>query len=259
MQSSRGQVGIIILLVVVVVSTIGISVVSRTSTDVSLSRSNEASNSALDAAESGVEQALSNAADTDPTNANKTTGSVTSIPGVSVGYTVDRRSSLTATVDEGASVGLDVTGAANGNTLTIAWAKETDCTTQTPASLAVTVYKTVGSTPMVRKYYAGACPHNPDDGFPQASAGSNGYFRTVDIPLEAGDVLVRIRTVYNQSDLVIAGSGGYALPVQQFLIRSTAQQDSGKETKAVQVDRSLPMPPSVFDYTLFSGTTISNN
>lgn len=253
----RGQVGIIILLIVVVMSTIGISVVSRSSTDVSLSRSAEDANRAFDAAESGAEQALSDTSALDPTNPETVTGTITSIPNLEVGYSVDKLNVLDATVEEGFSATLDVSGAPDGGSLAISWATQTSCTGDPPASLVITVYSSAGVSPSYRKIYAGACTHTPTDNFTIAGPGTGGHFRSVVVSLLSTDALVRIRPVYNQTALRVA-SAGWNLPVQQFKVTSTAQSTLNKETKALQVDRTLPHPPSLMDFTLYAGGNISN-
>lgn len=252
-----GQVGIIILLIVVVMSTIGVSVVSRSSTDVSLSRSAEDANRAFDAAESGAEQALSDSSALDPTDPNPVSGTITSIPNISVDYNVSKLTILDTVVEEGYSASLDVRGVPAGGSLSINWSTQTSCTGQTPASLVITIYALPGTTPAYRKVYAGACTQTPTDNFTIAGAGSGGYLRSVVIPLNITDALVRIRPVYNQSALRVAGVG-WNLPVQQFKVSSTAQSTLNKETKALQVDRTLPQAPSVFDFTLYAGGSISN-
>jgi hypothetical protein len=253
LHPQRGQVGIILLLIVVVISTLGISVVSRTTTDVNLSKSAEEANKALDAAESGVEQALSNPEVFQ--DSNLFTGSLTPAENINVDYTVDKLRILDAVVDEGYSAGVDVTGAPVGGTLKIQWARETACSAN-PASLVVTIYS-ASTSPPFRRFFEGACTHTPDDGFTLVStAGSGGYFRTVSIALQTTDTLVRIRPVYNDTALQVSG-GGWNLPVQLYKVKSTAQNSINKETKAVEVDRGLKMPPSIFDYTLFSGNRIT--
>lgn len=251
-----GQVGIIILLIVVVMSTIGVSVVSRSSTDVSLSRSAEDANRAFDAAESGAEQALSDTSALNPDNPDSVTGTITSIPNVSVDYTVNKLTVLDTVVDEGYSASLNVGTAPDGGNLSINWSTQADCG-ENPASLVITVYADLGVSPAYRKVYAGACAHTPTDNFPLAGAGSGGYLRSTVVTLTSTDAFVRIRPVYNQTAIRVA-SAGWSLPVQQFQVTSTAQSTLNKETKALQVDRTLPQAPSVFDFTLFAGGTISN-
>lgn len=256
-NSRKGQVGIIILLIVVVMSTIGISVISRSTTDVSISNSAENANRALDAAESGAEQALANAAALNPNDNQPVTGSITSIPNINVQYTVNKSDILDTVVEEGFSAALDVRGAPAGGNLSINWSRQTACAGQTPASLVITIYATPGTSPAYRKVYAGACAQTPTDNFPIAGAGSNGFFRQTVVALNSTDALVRIRPVYNQTALRVA-SVGWNLPVQQFQISATAQNTLSNETKALQVTLTLPAAPSIFDFTLFAGGSISN-
>ncbi|PWU22891.1 hypothetical protein C5B42_04885 [Candidatus Cerribacteria bacterium 'Amazon FNV 2010 28 9'] len=259
MESRKGQVGIIILLIVVVMSTIGISVVSRSSTDVSISQSSEDANRVLDAAESGVEKALSDTHALDPSIPGQVTGSINSINNIAVNYTVDRLFTTDTVLDEGSSVGIDLTGAINGDALNIYWSKEQNCT-QNPASLIITIYNKVGSAVTYRKSYLAACAQNHSgDGFTSitANGGATGFLRFDQLALQTGDVFARIRSIYNQTELSITGAG-WTLPVQQFRIVSIAQGTVGTQTKEVQVDRGLPTAPAVFDYALYSGTGISN-
>lgn len=58
-ESKRGQVVIIVLLILVVVLTIGLSVATRTVTDIKTARQTELSNRAFNAAEAGIEAVLS--------------------------------------------------------------------------------------------------------------------------------------------------------------------------------------------------------
>lgn len=259
MHSQSGQVGIIVLLIVVVMSTIGISMVSQSSMDVNISKSSEDANRALDAAESGVEKALSDSSALDPNSPAAVSGSINTITDLGINYTVNKTNSLDTILDEGYSAGLNVVGATGGSgTLDIYWSKEANCAAN-PASLIITVYSAAGTTPAYRKIFAGACTQVPDDGFTIIGSGGNGYFRHTTVTIQSTDVLVRIRSVYNQTNLRVQGGAGLTLPVQQFRVNSTAQNQSSQETKAVQVERSLPMAPSIFDYALYSGTGITSN
>lgn len=253
--ASSGQVGIIVLLIVVVLLTVGVSVVSRTTSDLSNSTSNQAASRALDAADSGVEQALSQDLTTIPQGQQQ---QVSGIPNATnVAFTVRQLSYLQTTAELGTSASIDVRGVPNNTvSLTIDWSKEAGCATDNPASLVITIYKEIGSTPPVRRVFAGSCTHSPDDGFTIENPGSNGYFRTVTVPLDTSDAIVRIRPVYNRTELKVTGNG-WQLPTQIYTIHSTAQSANGQETQAVEVNRGLPMPPAIFEYVLYSGTSIT--
>jgi hypothetical protein len=251
MDPRSGQIGIILLLTTVVMLTLGISIVSRTSTDVSLSRGSQNATQALDAAESGVEQALSS----DLTQS--TGGQITSIPNVNVNYTVGKSTTLQTFVNQGTSVSVNVTGVpGNTDTLIVQWAKESSCVSPSnPASLIVAIY---GSSPDVRYAHLAACSHtNPvADGFTVQGAGTGGFFRKATLSLKTTDKLVRIRPVYNDTFVQVTG-GGWTLPVQQYQVSSVATNTTTSETKAVSVSRSLLAPPAVMDYAIYSGGGIT--
>ncbi len=247
---SLGQVGIILLLVSVVMLTVGISVVSRSSSDVNISSTNEVANRALDAAESGIENALS----IDPaTLPNATTLPLPGNPDNITGTTqVAKQNILTATVEQGYVAGIDVStaGKGAGSPLIISWAKDTIPANQA-ASLIVSVFST--NSPQVRRFYVG--PNGRGDNFSAPSNGADtGYRHRINVTLANGDYLVRIRPMYYTADLRVRGTN---LPTQQYVVTSTAQSNVSKETKAVQVERSIPVPPAIFDYVLYSGTSIT--
>jgi len=59
----RGQAALIALLVLTVATTIGLSLIARSTTDVSITRTQEESSRAFSAAEAGIELALKSGAD----------------------------------------------------------------------------------------------------------------------------------------------------------------------------------------------------
>jgi len=58
LKGQRGQVGLVVLLVTVVLLTVGVSVASRSVTELQLSRQEQESTRALNLAESGIENLL---------------------------------------------------------------------------------------------------------------------------------------------------------------------------------------------------------
>lgn len=250
-RSNGGQVGIIMLLITVVMLTVGISAISRTTSDVSISTTNEQANRALDAAESGVERALS----TDLSTAPSSTSAPSTDANVTVRTDVAQKNSLDTSVDQGYSVAVDVNGLANNTPVTIQWAKEATCS---QASLVITVLSTNAADP-VRRTYIGApvnaaCVKN--DGFSIAANNPVATYKlSTIISTRTNDKLIRIRPLYFGTDIRVTST--VALPTQSYTVTSTAQNINSKETKAVQVERTLPVAPAVLDYVLFSGTSIT--
>ena len=67
---------------------------------------------------------------------------------------------------------------------------------------------------------------------------------------------VRIRPLYNKATLGLesqSGSGSHPFPAQSFQV--TSQGSSGDATRAVQVTKTLPTLPPIFDFALFNGST----
>lgn len=253
-QTESGQVGIIIILIMVVLMTIGLSVATRTTQDLSLSQAGSESARVFNAAESGIEAALS----TDLEAAVEGVPvEVTDFQGdnVDVTYTVSKVRQLETRVFEGVTVLVDVTGVADGQTVTFNWSRENDCSTEDPASLMVAVYYDDAGTTRVRYYGLGACTKG--DNFSLASnINTDGYRRSSTLALQAGDLFLRIKPVYNDTHLRVAANG-WTMPVQYYHIRAEANSVLSNETRIVEVNRTLPTAPSVMDFALYSGATLA--
>jgi Tfp pilus assembly protein PilX len=251
--SQSGQAALVVLLLTVILLTIGIAVASRATTDVALSRQEEESNRALNAAESGVEDALTQDLDF---SGNTFSGSVTVDSNVAVNYTIEKVYVLETRLFKGVSAQADVTGVTNGQGIQIRWAKETSCA-QNPASLLVTVFRRVGVNIRSRTYAYKPCA-TPNNGFTQNSTDPTGeLFRQVTLNLQTGDLFVRIKPIYKDTYVQVQGSGSYNLPIQYYRVKSVAQSNLGDEVRAVQVNRTKPVAPSIFDFFDFSGTTLT--
>lgn len=247
-HTRSGQAGIVILLLTVVLLSAGVSIVSRTTSDLAITGTGERGNQALDGAESGAENALSQdlsayvPPEADPNSP------------VSVTTQVHGNTSLSSFLNQGEVSGINLTGVSGGTTVTVMWGKETVC--GETASVVFSIFNTAGgATAPVRRTYVGPASCSRGDNFVSAQAGSDGFFNQYTLTLQSGDVLLRIRPLYFGTDIQVAGAG---LPVQSYTVTSVAQNKISKETKAVQLKRTLPSAPSLFDYVLFSGTSISN-
>ena len=248
-QSGRGQsgqVGIVILLLTVVLLTIGLSIASRTITDVRLSRQEEESSRAFNAAEAGIEEALR--LNLSALIAAGGAGSVT-VGGITANYRVAEENTLETQIDEGETIEVNVAGLGSGNQVSIDWARDT-C--PSAASVVVAVYN--GTSTTIRRTPYQGCPRG--DNFASSSPGVDGYqFRTI-VSLANGDQFIRVRAVYAGTQLRVLGAGGTALPVQFWRIRSEAQTLGG-ETRSVEVTQTPPAPPSIFDFVIFSGSSLT--
>jgi hypothetical protein len=246
--SQRGQAGVIILLIMAGMLTVGLSLATRTTEEVLSTEQSKESTRVFNAAEAGIEAALSS-------DLNVITGGeITAIEGVNVEYTVSKVNNLDTQLFEGVTVSVDLTGVTTGQQLRVDWSEVTDCGTDDPASLLLTIlYDDAGIT---RARYLPLASCDRSDGFTLASTiNENNLHRRYDVPLQTGDIMVRIKPVYNNTQIRVVGNG-FDLPVQYFSVRSEADSEIGNETRVVEVNRTLSAAPSVLDYALYSGTTI---
>ena len=250
-----GQIGVIIVLIMSVLLTVGLSMSANTNSDLFISQQEEESNRVFNAAEAGIEEALSGNL---VFSENPATGTVAKIADIGINYQVNSLRILETRVFEGSSLKIDVQGAATGNQLNLNWAKETTCSGEkkiSPASLLISVYYDDAGTIKTRHYAYGGCDYS-DNFIPAIVVNNEGYKRGITVTLTEDDLFVRIKPVYNDTNIRARGFG-WNLPYQGFLIRSEAESDLGNENRSVEVIRSLPNAPAVMDYSLYSGSTIS--
>ena len=263
-----GQVGVIILLTMTGMLVMGLSVASRTTQEALLSGKEVESTRVFNAAEQGIEKALSGDLDF---IGDTYEGTVESVVGIGVDFTIAKINMLETRLFEGVSVGVDVTGASDGDNLQIDWSKLTDCGAETLASIIVSIYYDDSGTTRVRHEALGAC--NIGDGFTLGSViDENGYKRRFDLPLQTDDFLVRVKAVYNDVHIKVSSSD-FAMPVQYYAIRSKnypismfngyyairseAANEESSETRIVEVNRTLKSAPSILDYAVYSGGSLS--
>ena len=255
--SQRGQVGVIIVLIMVVLLTIGLSLATRTTQDLFLAQQQADSTRVFNAAEAGVEQALSTSLTFEGSTLNGDIADFGNLDtsNIDVNYTITKVNQLETRLFEMVTVMVDVTGVTTGQGLQIDWSKENDCNNQDPASLLVSVYYDSGGQTKVRHYPLGACDRG--DGFTQATTiNQDGYRRRISLALETGDLFVRVKPVYNDTHIRVSGNG-WTLPVQYYNIHSEAVNTLGTEARVVEVNRTLSAAPSVMDFAVFSGSTLA--
>ncbi len=267
--AQSGQIAVAVILAVAAVLVISVSLASRTTEEQAQTTQTTESTMTFNAAEAGVEQALSSVVTALENNANPpASGTVNLGNNTSVNYDVTGLSTLEVTLTEGASaqVLLDSNGDGAGDytgSVDILWGKDNDCTKN--ASLVITVISRPGGVTRARHLAVGpnpACADRSGDQFTNASSGINGYKYRYQVPVSAaaasGDVIVRIKAIYADSPIFVQGNPG-SLPTQQYLIKSSAVNTAGdkEETRVLEVRRSLPVAPAIMDYALYSGGSIS--
>lgn len=256
LKRRSGQVGLLLLVVMGLVVGIALSLASRSLGDTVLSRQESESAKAFRLAESGVEQAL-NALRQDTTTTS--TFSLSGDGDFSGTTSINGSTSYGLYVKEGEQAHLDVSGFAPGN-LTIQWTKTTDtrenpstCSAgsgNAPAAIEIIAHKSDGTASFA---YLNPYDCTPEaNGFANTAVGGDSEYRSgATYSVVADTVAVRIRPLYADATIAVAGQG---LSTQLYLIQSKAA--GGDAQKEIEVKRGLDAPASVFDYALFSGSSI---
>jgi len=249
----KGQVGLLLLVVMGIVVALVMSVASRSLSDTVLSRQERESSAAFAVAETGVERAL-NILRTTPGSVNDTKFDVGGF--VEGNYRVDSMTSYNLYVKELDVAQLDVAGFTGD--LEISWTKkgasneDLVCGTEGSGHLAAIEVVAISSTAVSRSYYN---PYNCSPGsnnFAESNDGGAEYRSTISYNV-SGFTAVRIKPIYSGATISVAGS---SLPTQLYLIKSRAV--GGDAQKEIEVTRGLNASPAIFDFALMAGGVITH-
>lgn len=256
-----GQVGLMLLVVMALVIGLVLSIASRSLSDTVLSRQEKENTAAFSLAESGVEEAL-RALSLGNSSSNWTT--IADSSGLySANYSVGKLASFEMGVKEGEAIEVAISSLANNTNLTISWTKalvsaeNLNCSGSqgsgtNPAALAVTVVTSSGGSR--RGYYN---PYNctiAGNGFAGASSAADPFRSQQTVTKQSGDLLLRVAPLYNGATIKIAGSG-----LSEAMFRVASVSEGGDARKEIEVKRSRDAAGSIFDYALFSGSTVLHN
>lgn len=259
MKNKSGQVGLLLLVVLGLLITLVLSVASRTLSDSVLTRQEKEQSSAFGVAETGVEEALRliRAGGSLP-DGNISIGDST---GLMTGhYNVNPQASLEVFLKEGEAGHINLAGF-SGN-LAISWTKkdatasENKTCTNTqgsengPAAMEISVFSAAGA---VTRYYYNPYSCSPTgNGFAASDDGGATYRSTKTlVAIPATTSFLRLRPIYNSASVSVSG---VSLPSQSYVIQS--QVKGGDVSKEIEVKRTIDYPASIFDFAVFSGTTI---
>jgi hypothetical protein len=290
LQTDKGQVVLILVLITVVGLVIGLSLVARSITDVRISSQIEQSSRAFSAAEAGVESALKGATVGGPASSG-----IVTLPGASADYSVtglagsgDTYLLPATTVGTSRTVWL-VSHSDDGNTLKdiidetpglpyppsssldICWGLQSS---GVPAVVISLIYKEGSTyklakgaydpTPIGRTVIVNGNPVTINDNFDVSDSGSfcdNNFpykktIKATDFDVGAGAILLalRIQPLYYAS--VLAVKPAATLPLQGKKITSVGHTETGVARK-VQVIEEYKSLPAIFDFTLFSENGIN--
>lgn len=282
--NSQGQILIVILLIMVVALAIGLSVATRSLTNLRVSTQSEFSQRAFSAAEAGIEKALGSG------NASFAESFNVDVGGSSVAVDVTSQSlSYVETVLSSGGVQeikVDTAQGRTANSIVLYWgnsASGSDEVTSPPSieftlvdvdvSGNVTIPPNAGSVigkaalnPPGSAKANGFAAAAPAAGF--TSPGGKSFQARTEIFLNPNTKLVRVRAIYNTATVYVESgttsinASPAIIPQQVDVTVSEARVPIGEQggqsnlTRAVQVVKSKPALPAIFDYVLFGANGI---
>lgn len=262
-SGQKGQALLVILLVMVVGLTIGLSLATRSVTDVKISSQIEQSSRAFSAAEAGIEAVLKGEAPpASPVpigdafyTVSMTMAGGTDQPlplgkiGVADTYTV-----WLASHDSAGDPQVAEASDYDGASIDICWnegAMETNL-----------IYKTGTAYRIQRGAYDPNAGRRNNNKFADVDGGVNcggtfTYGKRISLPSPATTIAIglRLRPFYSETNVGVAPLAGQNLPSQGIAIISSGT--AGNTTRKVSVLQSYHSLPAIFDYVLFSGTGVN--
>ncbi len=277
-KKQQGQIALIALLVLTIATTVGLSLVARSTTDIALTRNVEESTRAFTAAEAGIEEALR--------SGMAASGSVS--PDLSITYSVTVASIAAATntayvfpkktaredtetiwlVNHKADGTLDLAAPQyKSNKIDICWSSETIY----PAIIVTVLYKesSDGSFRIIKGAFdpeparkAARQFSAPTDTISGCGAGTNTVYRrrfiftdysaSIDPDFDTL-IAVRVRPLYSDTQLAVI-SPERALPFQMTRLESVGKTASGA-TRKIIVYQEYRSFGTIFDHAIYSEGT----
>ena len=279
-SAQQGQMLLITILVLTIATTIGLSLIGRSTLDVSMTNQLEDSSRAFSAAEAGIEQALHTGIGTSsPQVLTAGSGitydvSVGTVGGATGVYQMARKTpqGVTETLwlanhnDDGS---IDLTNSYRTNTLNLCWSQEMVI----PALIGSVLYLNgVNGDYEVARFALDIDALNRVNNFNSSVSSVNGCglgnyyqatidFSTLGISLSGAnaDTLVELRLRPEYADTTIAvDTGSIVLPKQGKLIQSTGKTASGVSRKVV-VYQQYRTAGSIFDNVIYSQSSFGHN
>lgn len=261
LKSRDGQMLLVVVLTMIVALTVGLSVVSRTITNLKISKQSEESQRAFQAAEAGIEQALQSATASSglefSNNASYST-TITDTGGtnflLNAGEIVDQDTGIDLWLSTYPNYANQLCSSSCNITLHFN-PSEQSCDAgegnNTRASLEVVLLSGNVANPTVNKYLFDPCPSRTSGA---ANVGSGAaidgttFQHGVIIPVVNG-IIMRVIPVYNSTKIGITSP--VSLPSQGTIIESVGE--SGETTRKVQYFSSHPqIPLEIFPYSIIS-------
>lgn len=237
----KGQILLIVVLVMVTTLTIGLSVAARSITNIRTSQDSASSEKAFSAAEAGIEKVLTNTSNTGTStfsNNTKYTTSVITVAGTDFALNNGSPILKDSSSDVWLSSYPNYTNQWSGN-LTIYWGKASDqCNTSeaanTMAALEVIVLSGSQNNPQMTRYALDPCsPRSLSNKFQYITPGggtvagqSYMYSKTITITAASPGLFIRIIPLYAPALVAVRGCCNTQLPAQGTVIQSVGTADA---------------------------------
>ena len=281
--SKNGQVVLIVLLIMSVILVVGLSIASRSVTDIKISQQSQEAARALWVAQAGLEEAI---------KLNQSIGAGEKQPLGGVEYSVTKRGiggsdefvfPESVAADEAVTLwlinhnddGTIGSGGYTGNTLKFFWGKEDPppLSDTTPALEATLIYKDSADKGQAKRYvFDPYSDRNPATSFSNppnnncSAGGQNFAFcsNATNLNLSGGATpyFVRIKLLFNTDSAQPVGvraEGGKSLPGQGNCYESSATVAESGVTRKLRQCQLWGTSPSIFDNVLFSGTNLPSD
>ena len=265
LKNQKGQALLIIVLVMVVALTIGLSVASRTITNLRNTREQANSQKALSSAEAGVEQAIKNnvavgqtlsgnfSGNTSYATTITQAGSGTSSFLLNGGSIVPKNDAIYVWLTPYSTISANLWQSPWTGTLRVYWGNSsTSCSN---AAIEVALITGTKANPTVSRSAYDPCAarqgvnsfSNPISSVNSIS-GTTTYYRA-DISVSNG-LLVRVNPYYLSSPIAVSGTT--AIPSQGNIITSTGITDNSTQRKVTVYQGYPEIPAEFFPFILFS-------
>ena len=263
----KGQILLIVVLIMVTTLTIGLSVATRTITNLRTTQEEASSERAFSAAEAGIEQSLTNniAASGSFTNSASYKTSVITIAGVDLSIKNGAPIFKDDAVDVWLSNYPTYANPWSGN-VTLYWGKSSDTcatseTNNTMAALEVVLLSGTKANPKITHFAVDPCAqrasNNKFEVIPAGGGTVNGktfaFKKTITV---ASGLLLRVISLYAPTVLAVKGCDSVnnncaALPSQGSLIEAVGTSDN-TERKIVSFRGYPKLPLEIFPFVLFA-------
>ena len=272
-KKQRGQAILIVVLVMAIALTVALAIVSRSITDVRVSRQEEESARAFSAAEAGIEKAVAQGlySGSFTLNGQEISYSVASseVGGGGVTEILFSEQLKSGEVQSVWLVGhngpddLDPSSYYQGTAVNFYWGNEGTASDEdvTPALEATLVYQESGSFKIKRAVFDPSTVGRKDsNNFSDAGAGDVIGLETLafgaSLDMSGVPYLLRLKLLYNESQahyVAVRSSGAEFLPSQGTCYRSLATVAGSDVSRSIEQCRFYDVPPALFDYVLYSG------